>query len=90
MGNLEKYEMRRDPLESSRNVAGERLSGLRGKDLRLNAQPWGEGIYRVYLQQNDRESSGGMGLPSHSYNIILKRNLSAMQPSNFALCEYIM
>lgn len=33
-----------------------------------NAQQWGEGTYRIYLQQIDRASSGGMVLPTHSLN----------------------
>ena len=49
-----------------RDLGGERLSGLKGRDLRRNALQWGEGTCRVLLQWRDRTSSGKIELPSHS------------------------
>jgi hypothetical protein len=40
----------RVPLEYTRDLGGERLSGLNGCDLSKNSQHWGEGTQRVYLQ----------------------------------------
>ena len=50
-----------NPLECTRDLGGERLSGLKGRDLRWNALQWGEGTYRAHLQQKDRASSEGWG-----------------------------
>jgi len=49
-----------------RDLGGERLSGLTGRELRWNALQWGEGTCTVHLHLKDRGSSGGMGLPLHS------------------------
>jgi len=38
-----------DPLEYTRDIGGERCSGLRERNLK-NAQQWGEGTCRVHLQ----------------------------------------
>jgi hypothetical protein len=40
----------RGALECIRDLGGERLSGLKGRDLRLHAQQWGEGTCRADLQ----------------------------------------
>jgi hypothetical protein len=37
-------------LECTRDLGGERLSGLKGRHLRWNALQWGEGTCRVHLQ----------------------------------------
>jgi hypothetical protein len=42
-------------------MEGERLSGLKEKDLRLNFLYWGEGTFRAHLQHKDRASSAGWG-----------------------------
>jgi hypothetical protein len=47
------------PPECTRDLGGETLSGLKGRDLRRNALKWGEGIYRAHLQQKDRASLEG-------------------------------
>jgi hypothetical protein len=39
-----------EALESNRDLGGERCLGLNGGELSQNAQHWGEGTYRVYLQ----------------------------------------
>jgi hypothetical protein len=39
-----------EALENTRDLAGERLLELKGGDLSQNAQHWGEGIQRVFLQ----------------------------------------
>jgi len=62
--NLGRWE---DPVECT--SGNERLSELKGRDLRLNAQWWGEGTCRIHLQQKDRVSSIGMGLPFHSQKL---------------------
>jgi hypothetical protein len=49
-------------------LGGETLSGLIGGDLKQNAQCWGKGTRRVYLQQIDRASSGGTVLLTHCQN----------------------
>ena len=46
-----------DPPVCTRNLGGERLSWLKGWNLRWNALHWGEGNCRAHLQQKDRESS---------------------------------
>jgi hypothetical protein len=54
-----------NPLECTRDLGGERLSGLKGRDLRWNALQWGEGTCRAHLQYKDKVLSGEMGFPSH-------------------------
>jgi hypothetical protein len=56
-----------NPSECTRDLGGEILSGVKGKDPRRNALQWAEGTCRVYLQQKDG-IKGGIGLPSHSNN----------------------
>lgn len=50
-----------DPPECTRDLGGERLSGLIGRDLRGNDGQWGEGTYRAYLHQEERASNEGGG-----------------------------
>jgi hypothetical protein len=38
-----------DPPECTRDLGGEKLPGLKGRDLRRNTRQWGEGIYRAHL-----------------------------------------
>jgi hypothetical protein len=45
----------------TRDLGGERLSWLKGRDCRWNAQQWGEGTCRAHLLQEDRTSSEGWG-----------------------------
>jgi hypothetical protein len=49
------------PLESNRDLRGERLPGLTARDLWWNAWQQREGIYRAHLQQEDRTASEGWG-----------------------------
>jgi hypothetical protein len=39
----------RNPLEGTREVGDERLTGLKGRDPKWNALQWGEGTYRTHL-----------------------------------------
>jgi hypothetical protein len=67
----------RDPPKLTRDMGGERLSGLKGKDLRCNTRQYREGTYRAYLQQEDRTSSEGWGcLPTV---ITLTHNCSCLK-----------
>jgi hypothetical protein len=56
------------PLESTRDLGGERLQNSMQVVLRLNVQEKGERTQRVHLKLIDRSSTGGMGLPTHSQN----------------------
>jgi hypothetical protein len=50
-GNMHSWEVRGwgDPLECNRDLSSERLSGLKGRELRWNALHWGEEICRGHL-----------------------------------------
>jgi hypothetical protein len=48
-----------NPPECTSDLGGERLSGLKGRDLRGDALQWGEGTCRAYLQQKVGASSEG-------------------------------
>ena len=61
----------------ARDLGTEILSGLKGFDLKWNAQKWREGTCWVHLQKKDRASSRGLGLSSHSKN--LSQNCSCLK-----------
>jgi hypothetical protein len=62
----------RIPPECTRDLEGERHSGLKEKDLRRNALHWEEGTCRAQLQQKNKASSEGWGchptvkIPTHN------------------------
>jgi hypothetical protein len=65
-----------DVLECTSDLERERLSGLKGRDLRWNALHWWEGTCRVHLQEEDSASNEGGGHPTV---IILANNCSCLK-----------
>jgi hypothetical protein len=54
-------------------MGGERLSGIKGRDLRRNARQWGEETYRVYsIRKTGYQVRDRVAIPeSHLQSIIL-------------------
>jgi hypothetical protein len=54
-GNRQPWEVGHwgDPPECTRDLEGERLLGMKWRDLRQDALQWGEGTCRTHLQQED-------------------------------------